>query len=422
MTDAVSTGHGLHLHLDPVGGAAGDMFIAAMLHAFPELAERALADVAAVLPAEVGHAELTAHVASGITARRFELVLTAPDAGTRHGAETTYRAMRELLENAPLSDGTAKAACAILHRIAEAEAQVHDIPIDRVHFHEIADWDALMDVTAAGSICAALSEATFSLAPLPLGGGLVETAHGKLPVPAPATALILQGYDWHDDGVPGERVTPTGAAILAHVTDGSPTTSRPPGRLRCTGSGAGMRVMKGLPNILRVSVFDRASEGIEQDSVVQFACDIDDMTGEELGAAVDRLRAMEGVVDLLMLSGQGKKSRPVTRLELLVQPQAADAVTARLFDLTSTLGLRRTLVDRLILARESDEIGPLRRKRATRPGGQETIKVESDDLADAETLHDRRTRARAAEEALRRVIALARDSADLPRAEDTYDR
>tara|TARA_R100000935_G_scaffold12923_1_gene25973 strand:- start:1509 stop:2747 length:1239 start_codon:yes stop_codon:yes gene_type:complete len=412
MTDAVSTGHGLHLHLDPVGGAAGDMFIAAMLHAFPELAERALADVAAVLPAEVGHAELTAHVASGITARRFELVLTAPDAGTRHGAETTYRAMRELLENAPLSDGAAKAACAILHRIAEAEAQVHDIPIDRVHFHEIADWDALMDVTAAGSICAALSEATFSLAALPLGGGLVETAHGKLPVPAPATALILQGYDWHDDGVPGERVTPTGAAILAHVTDGSPTTSRPPGRLRCTGSGAGMRVMKGLPNILRVSVFDRASEGIEQDSVVQFACDIDDMTGEELGAAVDRLRAMEGVVDLLMLSGQGKKSRPVTRLELLVQPKAADAVTARLFDLTSTLGLRRTFVDRLILARESDEIGPLRRKRVTRPGGQETIKVESDDLADAETLHDRRTRARAAEEAKRRVIALARDSAD----------
>ncbi|WP_348657091.1 LarC family nickel insertion protein [uncultured Sulfitobacter sp.] len=390
-------GQGLHLHLDPVGGAAGDMFIAAMLHAFPELAERALADVAAVLPAEVGHAELSEHVASGITARRFELVLAAPDAGRRHGAETTYRAMRELLENAPLSEGTAQAACAILHRIAEAEAQVHDIPIDRVHFHEIADWDALMDVTAAGSICAALSGATVSLAPLPLGGGLVETAHGKLPVPAPATALILQGYDWHDDGVPGERVTPTGAAILAHLTGGSPIACRPPGRLRCTGSGAGMRVMKGLPNILRVSVFDTASGGIAQDSLVQFACDIDDMTGEELGAAVDRLRAMDGVVDLLMFSGQGKKSRPVTRLELLVQPQEADAVAAQVFDLTSTLGLRRSLVDRFILARESDDSGPLRRKRATRPGGHETVKVESDDLADAETLHDRRKRARASE-------------------------
>lgn len=137
--------------------------------------------------------------------------------------------MRALLETAPLSDGTADAACAILHRIAEAEAQVHNIPIDRVHFHEIADWDALMDVTAAGSICAALDGATYSLSPLPLGGGLVDTAHGKLPVPAPATALILQGYDWHDDGIAGERVTPTGAAILAHVTGGSHGTRPPDG-------------------------------------------------------------------------------------------------------------------------------------------------------------------------------------------------
>lgn len=390
-------GQGLHLHLDPVGGAAGDMFIAAMLDAFPDLVERALADVAAVLPAEVGRAKLSEHIASGITARRFELVLAAEGAGSRHGAETTYRAMRGLLERARLLEGTAEAACAILHRIAEAEAQVHGIPIDRVHFHEIADWDALMDVTAAGSICAALSGATFSLAPLPLGGGLVDTAHGKMPVPAPATALILQGFDWHDDGVPGERVTPTGAAILAHVTGGCPTVSRPPGRLRGTGSGAGTRVMKGLPNILRVSVFGTDAAGFHQDSLVQLACDIDDMTGEELGAAVDRLRDLPGVVDLLLLSGQGKKSRPVTRMELLVRPASADAIATRVFELTSTLGLRRAVVDRLILPRESDMAGAVRRKRAQRPGGQETIKAESDDLADAETLHERRMRARAAE-------------------------
>ena len=390
-------GQGLHLHLDPVGGAAGDMFIAAMLHAFPDLAERALADVAAVLPAEVGHAKLSEHVASGITARRFELVLAAEGAGARHGVETTYRAMRDLLEKAPLSEGTAEAACAILHRIAEAEAQVHGIPIDRVHFHEIADWDALMDVTAAGSICAALTGAQFSLSPLPLGGGLVETAHGKLPVPAPATALILKGYDWHDDGVPGERVTPTGAAILAHVTGGTPTATRPPGRLRCTGSGAGTRVMKGLPNILRVSVFDTAKGGIKQDSLIQLACDIDDMTGEELGFATDKLRELPGVIDLILMVGQGKKSRPVTRLELLVHPDSADTVAAQVFDLTSTLGLRRSTVDRMILPRESDSSDAPRRKRAARPGGQETIKAESDDLAEAETLHERRLRARAAE-------------------------
>lgn len=390
-------GQGLHLHLDPVGGAAGDMFIAAMLHAFPDLTERVLTDVAAVLPAAVGRAQLSEHVVSGISARRFKLVLAAEGAASRHGAETTYRAMRRLLESAKLSDGTADAACAILHRIAEAEAQVHDIPIDRVHFHELADWDALMDVTAAGSICAAFRDATFSLAPLPLGAGLIETGHGKLPVPAPATALILEGYDWHDDGVPGERVTPTGAAILAHVTAGSPSGTRPPGRLRTTGSGAGTRVMTGLPNILRVSVFDVTHNGIEQDSLIQFSCDIDDMTGEELGAAVDRLRSEEGVVDLLLLNGQGKKSRPVVRLELLAQPKDADAIAARVFDLTSTLGLRRTVVDRLILPRDSDTVAGMRRKRALRPGGHETIKAESDDLADFDTLDARRKRAMRAE-------------------------
>ncbi|MFT7596561.1 MAG: hypothetical protein ACI8R4_003897, partial [Paracoccaceae bacterium] len=282
-------------------------------------------------------------------------------------------------------------------RIAEAEARVHDIPIDRVHFHEIADWDALMDVTAAGSLCAALAGATFSLAALPLGGGLVDTAHGKLPVPAPATALILEGYDWHDDGVPGERVTPTGAAILAHVTGGRPVSLRPPGRLRGTGSGAGARVMKGLPNILRVGVFDVQRGEFQHDRLIQLACDIDDMTGEELGAAIQALRREAGVVDVVSLNGMGKKSRPVVRLELLTQEAEADVIAARLFDLTSTLGLRRTVVDRLTLPRETVTVCGIRCKRAQRPSGLETIKAESDDLAVAETLAARRMRAIRAE-------------------------
>ena len=388
---------GLHLHLDPVGGAAGDMFIAAMLHARPDLTDRVLADVAAVLPAEVGHPELTEHVASGIMSRQFKLVLAKGGINARHGAETTYKAMRALLESAPLSDGTADAACAILHRIAQAEAKVHNIPIDRVHFHEIADWDALMDVTAAGSICAALDGATYSLAPLPLGGGLVDTAHGKLPVPAPATALILQGYDWHDDGIAGERVTPTGAAILAHVTGGSHGT-RPPGRLSGVGSGAGTRVMKGLPNILRVTLFDTATSGMMHDPLVQLSCDIDDMTGEELGAAADTLRATTGVVDVLLLTAMGKKSRPVVRIDLLAQPDAAEAVAARMFDVTSTLGLRRSVVDRLILPRRIETTPDgTRRKRTRRPAGHDTLKVESDDLDASPTLADRRTAARKGE-------------------------
>jgi uncharacterized protein (TIGR00299 family) protein len=387
----------MHLHLDAVGGAAGDMFIAAMLHAMPDLTARVMADVATVLPEGIGSARLSEHMASGITARRFDLVLAEGAKAHRHGQETTYRAMRTLLEGADLSAGTADAACAILHRIAEAEARVHNIPIDRVHFHEIADWDSLMDVTAAGSICAALGPATFSLSALPLGGGLVNTAHGKLPVPAPATALILEGYEWHDDGIKGERVTPTGAAILAHVTGGSHGT-RPPGRLRTTGSGAGTRVMQGIPNILRVSVFDTSTGSLQQDTIIRLACDIDDMTGEELGSAVDALRAMAGVADLMVLTGQGKKSRPVVRLDLLVAPEQADAIADALFDLTSTLGIRRSPVERLILPRTAEHAPDgTRRKRAHRPAGHDTVKVESDDLDGSHTLAIRRARATAAE-------------------------
>lgn len=395
------SGHGLHLHLDPVGGAAGDMFIAAMLHARPDLIDRVMADVAAVLPDTVGHAKLSEHMASGILSHRFELVLVPGGNAARRGAETTYKAMRTLLQSTELAPGTCADACAILHRIAEAEARVHNIPIERVHFHEIADWDALMDVTAAGSICAALEGATYSLAALPLGGGLVDTAHGKLPVPAPATALILQGYNWHDDGISGERVTPTGAAILTHITHGTHGT-RHAGRLIATGSGAGMRVMQGLPNILRVSLFETAQTSVQggmlQDQVVQLACDIDDMTGEELGNAVDKLRDTAGVVDVIVLTGQGKKSRPVVRLEVLTSPGNADAVAARMFDLTSTLGLRRTMVDRLILPRAAETgTNGTRRKRSHRPAGHDTLKVESDDLADAKTLAARRQRAQRGE-------------------------
>ena len=387
----------LHLHFDPVGGAAGDMFIASVLHAMPELTDRVMADVAAVLPASVGRAELREYVASGITSRQFKLVLAPDGATARHGAETTYRAMKTLLETAALNAGTAEAAVAILHRIAEAEAQVHNIPIERVHFHEIADWDALMDVTAAGSICAALGDATFSVAPFPLGGGLVDTAHGKLPVPAPATTLILEGYTWHDDGIAGERVSPTGAAILAHITKGSHGT-RPAGRLCASGAGAGTRGMDGLPNILRVTVFETEPGGLARDRLVQLACDIDDMTGEELAAAADRLRAEDAVVDLVLLSAQGKKSRPVVRFELLVRPDHAERIASLCFDLTTTLGLRRSTVERLILPRSHETTAKgLRRKRAVRPGG-ETVKVESDDLLNTETLAARRDLARRGEQ------------------------
>jgi uncharacterized protein (DUF111 family) len=428
LTPDIPCGEGLHLHMNPVGGAAGDMFVSAMLDAFPALEKRVMADVAAILPPQAGHAALEGGMSGGMAVRRLALLspgepvkARSPGQGGgshhdhehehshvhdhhhghghshvahhRHGEATTYRAMRALIEAAPLSAGTADAASAILHLIAEAEAKAHDLPIGQVHFHELADWDALMDVTAAGSITAALAGATWSVASLPLGGGLVQTAHGALPVPAPATAHILRNFTWHDDGVAGERVTPTGAAIIAHLTGGK-VGMRRGGRLVAIGMGAGTRDLPDRPNILRITAFSAEMEGVcATDRVVQLACDIDDMTGEEIGAASTALRALPGVADLVLLSGQGKKGRPVTRLELLVDPEAEARIVAAIFDRTSTLGLRRTEVGRVILQRQAElAANGVRIKRVTRPSG-ETSKAESDDLDAAPTLAARRAMA-----------------------------
>src|SRR6185295_18890158 len=155
------------------------------------------------------------------------------------------------------STGTAEQAVAILTHIAQAEARIHDVPVERVHFHEIADWDSLMDVVAAGSIAAALPGAVWSVSELPRGAGLVRTQHGMLPVPAPATVAILEGFAWRDDGIAGERVTPTGAAILRHLVGNGREKARAAGRLVASGTGAGTRELTGIPNVLRVLVFAR---------------------------------------------------------------------------------------------------------------------------------------------------------------------
>lgn len=390
----------LHLHLDPLGGIAGDMFVAAMLDAFPQLEKRVMADVAAVIPAGVGTGRVQAGLSCGLAVRRFTFEASSTDHQRHahdHDHDTTYRGLRLLIESASLAKGTARHAGAILERIARAEAVVHGVHLDDVHFHELADWDSLMDVTAAGSIAAALEGASWSSSALPLGGSTVTTAHGVLPVPAPATVRILQGYRWQDDGVAAERVTPTGAAILAHVTEGVATGRNKGGQLVATGIGAGTRELADRPNILRVTAFE-VEGGSGTDRVVQLACDLDDMTGEEIGAAADRLRAMEGVLDLAVLAIQSKKSRPSTRMELLCRPDRETSIGAAMFDLTTTLGLRRTDVQRIVLARSEDAASNgIRRKCSSRPSGR-TSKAESDDLNDAPTLAERRRRAREAEE------------------------
>lgn len=385
-----------HIHLDAVGGIAGDMFVAALLDAFPHLAERVFADLARVLPAEAGRPLLAAGSSGAVRCLRFSLeAVEAHGDHAHHGkghhhAHGRYRDLAARIEGAGLSEGTAAHAGAILRRIAEAEARIHGVPLDEVHFHELADWDSLMDVVAAGSIAAALPGTRWSVSDLPRGGGMVRTQHGLLPVPAPATVDILEGFRWRDDGIAGERVTPTGAAIVRHLVDGG---GKAQGRLEASGTGAGTRDLPGMPNIVRVLVFSPEAVAADRDRVAVLSFDIDDMTGEEIGLAADRLRALEGVRDLAIASLLGKKGRPVHGFRLLVAPECLDAVKRRCLDETSTIGLRWHFEERDLLERRTTTAPAgeetVRVKRVRRPS-RVTSKVESDDLAALGDLAERR--------------------------------
>lgn len=271
-----------HIHLDPVGGIAGDMFIAALLDALPDLKDHVLSEIAAVVPAESAKAGLERGKSGGMAVLRFKVAVVGkagahPGAGHHphdhvhdhhhgqphhdhehaHPAED-FRSIVGRLERADLATETRRHALGILTRIAEAESRMHAVPLDKVHFHELADWDSVADVVGAGAILGALGETSWSIGPLPLGGGLVKTAHGRLPVPAPATTVLLEGLPVTDDGVAGERVTPTGAAIAAHLHDGLLRPRPKQARMGPQGMGAGTRNLPDRPNILRALVLDPA--------------------------------------------------------------------------------------------------------------------------------------------------------------------
>lgn len=377
------------IHLDAVGGIAGDMFVAALLDVRPDLRERAMADAAAVLQGTGRRPELSETTNAGLRAQRFGLIA---DAGADHHHDhASFRDMVRRIDTAPLNKGTAAHAVAILTILAEAEAAIHQVPVEAVHFHEIGDWDSLLDVVAAGSIAAALEGVRWTVSPLPRGGGTVKTRHGLLPVPAPATAAILVGFQWRDDGVGGERVTPTGAAILRHLVDPTAPVCAA-GKLEAVGTGAGSRTLPGIPNLLRALVFTEAEQPTS-DRVGVLSFEIDDMTGEEVAVAADRLRATDGVLDLSIEQRLGKKGRPMQSFRLLVQPDAVQAIADRCFAETSTIGLRLREERRIVLPRRqsttASEGVAVGVKSVLRPGGVETTKAESDDIV-GETLAARR--------------------------------
>jgi uncharacterized protein (TIGR00299 family) protein len=248
-----------------------------------------------------------------------------------------------------LSDTVKARAEAVLRRLAEAEAHVHQVSVDAVHFHEVGELDTLIDVVGSVAGLDGLGVERVHVSALPLGGGSVQTAHGRLPVPAPATAELLRGFPVYDNGIAAELVTPTGAAIL--TTLGTPARL-PSMTLERIGWGAGTQELP-VPNLLRLLVGDAvtASEPGEVETLVAVETTIDDMSPQLYEPLIERLLGA-GALDVYLTPVVMKRSRPGTVLTALAPPELGERLAEVLFRETTTIGVRWSEVQRRRLPRE----------------------------------------------------------------------
>ena len=384
-------------HLDALGGIAGDMMLAALTDADPHLfgvAEEAVRSAGLPTGFKLSLSDGRSH---GFAGKRFDV---AEPSGASPTPSGTYSEIRERLSASSLSSGTKARAQDIYHRLAEAEAAVHGTEIDHVHFHEIADWDSLADIVGVAAALDALSADTWTVSDLPMGGGTVKTRHGPVPVPAPATARLLEGFRLIDDGIGGERITPTGAAILAHL--GARQGARPGGVLISSGIGLGTRDLGARANMLRLTVFDtsldRPTAAWREGEVAVLSFEIDDQTAEDLAVGLDNIRREDGILDVVQAPVTAKKGRQSTSVRVIARPDARDSAIAACFRETTTIGLRWHLEGRAELVRESVDRDGVRVKRVQRPEGRVTEKADMDDLG-AGGHEARETRRRQAEQA-----------------------
>ncbi len=268
---------------------------------------------------------------------------------------------------------------AVYALIAEAESNAHGVPVSEIHFHEVGAMDAIADITAVCLLMHELAPEQIVVSPVHVGSGQVRCAHGILPVPAPATAYILRDAPIYSGTIQGELCTPTGAALLKHFA--TKFGAMPPMRISKIGYGMGMKDFESA-NCVR-AMLGQTEEAPEQ--VIELACNLDDMTGEEIGFAMDCLFD-GGALDVFTVPIGMKKSRPAVLLTVLCREENKDAMISLLFAHTSTLGIRETRCDRYTLSRRVEETatpyGTLRRKVAS-GYGVEKVKYEYEDLARA---------------------------------------
>lgn len=368
-------------HFEAGSGIAGDMTVAALLDAGRGrgLSLEGLREALATVP--LGHYRVDASPVEvdGVPALHFRVDIEHHHhAHHRHWSD--IRRMLGEARAAGLPEGTFERAVAIFEALARAEAEVHGTDVDHVHFHEVGAVDSIVDIVGAAWCLDRLAIDACTVAPFPTGSGFVDTEHGRLAVPAPATALLIRSFDVKMGEGEGELVTPTGAAILAAMA----RPMLPRLRVEAHGSGAGTRRLRDRPNVLRV--FLGSVEDSSDEELVLLEADLDDMTPAALAFACDRLRA-EGARDVSVLPLQMKKGRLAMRLSVLAAPALLEKMSAAVLTHTSSIGVRCRAVGRHVLARRIDVVetpyGKIRVKVVARPDGSETAEPEFEDVSAA---------------------------------------
>ena len=264
------------------------------------------------------------------------------------------------LESSTFDADVKKHALAIFSLLAEAEAKVHGVEVDAVTFHEVGAVDSIVDIVAAAQLISLIHADRWTSAPLPIGSGRINSAHGILPIPAPAAALLLQGLPVLDDGIPGERVTPTGAALAAYLIE-------PPSRSSATyfsdvaHRGWIWRVAPCRASAIvcgrwrsmkpRLQTRSTVAGSIDRRQLAAITFEVDDQSPEDLAAGLDHIRGLPEVFDVTQTSVVGKKGRMAAHIQVLVSPRELDNVIVACFEETATIGLRYQLTEGAVLRR-----------------------------------------------------------------------
>lgn len=321
---------GTILYIDPFGGASGDMLLGALVDLGVEI--DSLRELLGGLDLPGWRLEAERDRQQGFAGTRVRVEAGRDSAPARRLAD-----VHGLLGAARLPEGVRERAVAAFECLFEAEAEVHGVPVEQAHLHELAAVDAVIDIVGVCAAVELLGADRVACGPVPVGSGTVQTAHGLLPVPPPAVSRLLHGVPLAGHAAQGEMTTPTGATLLRTlVREFGPL---PSGTIQRTGIGLGTRKFPGVPNVLRAFLLEEAAPRMAGRSMVMVEATIDDQPGEVLGWLTERVRRA-GALDAWCLTGAGRKGRPVAELRALVEPPFADAVVSALFTEGATLGVR----------------------------------------------------------------------------------